>query len=189
MEKNKTNYKIFNSFCLNPNVSFEDQYYDEYPILVLRAHPITQLPWLLNSFFLIIFVLFINFFLYKYLYFYQLIFINFFCLSIIFSYLYFNFINWFFNLGIITNKRILDVDFHHLIYKEITVATLNKIEDITTKTGGFFSLFFDYGDVFIQTAGTISNIEFTNIPMPQEVSKIINRILRNEYFINNKFYK
>jgi membrane protein YdbS with pleckstrin-like domain len=179
MGKNNTNHQILHSFCLNPNIHFDGQDADEYPILVLRAHPVSQLPWLFNSFFLILFVLFLNFFLPKYLNSYQVIFVNFFGLSLIFSYLYFNFMNWFFNVGIITNKRVLDIDFYGLIYKETTIAMLSKVEDITAKVGGFFSSFFDYGNVFVQTAGTEANIEFMNIPKPQEVTKIINQLLEN----------
>jgi len=179
MGKNNVNNQIFNSFCLHPNICFNDQDVDEYPILVLRAHPITQLPWLFNSFFLMIFILFLNFFLPRYLGFYRFVFFNFFALALIFSYLYFNFINWFFNVGIITNKRILDVDFYGLMYRETTIAMLSKVEDITVKVGGFFYSFFDYGNLFIQTAGKEANIEFINIPKPQKVAKIINQLLKN----------
>jgi len=165
---------------LNPNLYFDGQDRDEYPILVLRAHPITQLPWLINGLFLLILIFLLNFFLSRYLESNQLIFISFFGLALVFSYLYSNFILWFFNVGIITNKRILDIDFYGLVYKETTIAMLNKVEDITAKVGGFFSSFFDYGNLFIQTAGTEANIEFINIPKPQTVAKIINQLLKNE---------
>jgi len=180
MEKNKESHQIFHSFCLNPVLRFDGQASDEYPILVLRAHPITWISWILNSIFFLILLLFLNLFLPRYLNFYQIVFFNFFAAALIFSYLYFNFFHWFFNVGLITNKRILDIDFYGLIYKEITIAMLDKVEDITAKVGGFFSSFFDYGDVFVQTAGTEENIEFINIPKPQEVAKIINQILKNE---------
>jgi len=179
MEKNKSYHQVLHSFCLNPSLRFDGQDSDEVPILVLRAHPITQLPWIVNGFFLLLFIFGLNIFLPSYLKPYQIIFINFFGLSFVFSYFYFNFLNWFFNVGIVTNKRVLDIDFYGLIYKETTIAMLNKIEDITAKVGGFFSSFFDYGNLFIQTAGTEANIEFMNIPKPQEVAKIINQLLKN----------
>lgn len=179
MEKNQEKHFTWHSFCLNPNLHFDGQDKDEHPILVLRAHPITQLPWLINAFFFIIFLLFLNLYLPQYLGFYQLFFVDLFGVALVFSYLYFNFLHWFFNVGIITNKRILDVDFYGLIYKETTIAMLNKVEDITAKVGGVFSSLFDYGNVFIQTAGTDVNIEFINIPKPQQVAKIINQLLKN----------
>jgi hypothetical protein len=59
------------------------------------------------------------------------------------------------------------------------MAVINKIEDVTSKSGGFFSSVFDYGNVFVQTAGTEANVEFMNIPKPSEVVKIINSLLPN----------
>jgi len=178
MGKNKNNNQLFLSFCLNPDFHFDGQDVDEHPILLLRAHPISQIPWLINGLFFLFFLFFLNFFLSKYLKFYQMIFINFFGLSLIFSYLCFNFFHWFFNVGIITNKRILDIDFYGLVYKETTIITLDKVEDITAKVGGFFSSFFDYGSIFIQTAATETNLEFINIPKPQQAAKIINQLLK-----------
>jgi len=179
MGKNVSYHQLFHSFCFNPSLRFDGQDTDEVPILVFRAHPITQLFWIINGFFILLFIFGLNIFLPSYLGFYQIIFINLFGLSFIFSYFYFNFLHWFFNVGIVTNKRVLDVDFYGLIYKETTIAMLNKIEDITAKVGGFFPSFFDYGNVFIQTASNEANIEFMNIPKPQQVTKIINQLLKN----------
>jgi membrane protein YdbS with pleckstrin-like domain len=79
-------------------------------------------------------------------------------------------------VGIVTNKRIIDIDFYGLIYKEITSAKLEKIEDITVKSGGFFASIFNYGNIFIQTAGTEVNIEFFNVPSPNKVRDLINSL-------------
>jgi len=177
MEKNKGDF-VLQSFCLKPNIRFDGQESDETTILVLRAHPITWLPWILNGVFFLVLLLFLNIFFSSYLDYFQKIFVNLFILALIFSYLLFNFFLWFFNVGIVTNKRILDIDFYDLIYKETTIAMLDKIEDITAKVGGFFSSFFDYGSVFVHTAGEEKNIEFINIPRPHEVIKIINKLTR-----------
>jgi len=179
MGKNKSYHQLLHSFCLNPSLKFDGQETDEFPILVVRAHPITQISWIIKGFFLLFFIFGLNIFLSYYLKLYQIIFVNFFGLCFVFGYWYFNFLQWFFNVGIITNKRILDVDFYGLMYKETTIAILSKVEDITTKSSGFFPSFFNYGNVFIQTAGAEVNIEFINIPKPQEVAKVINQLLKD----------
>ena len=161
------------SYCLRPKVRFESQAADEEVILVLRAHPITQLAWVFNSIVAIILLITLNFFLPLVFSSTQIIFSNVFFVLFIFSYIFYNFIRWFFNVGIITNKRIMDVDFSDVVYKEITEARLDRVEDITSKGGGFFETFFNYGDLFIQTAGTELNIEFDNIPNPADVVRII----------------
>jgi len=181
MKNNGQNHKLFHSFCLYPNVKFETQENKENVILVLRAHPITQIYWLLNSLFFIFILSLLNYFFPSFFNATQIFFLNVFAIVFILSYLWLNFLNWFFNVGVISNKRIIDIDFHGIIYKEVTATHLNKIEDITSKGGGYFQSFFDYGNVFIQTAGTEANIEFIDVPYPSQVATMINELIGKKY--------
>ncbi|OGK10706.1 hypothetical protein A2767_04475 [Candidatus Roizmanbacteria bacterium RIFCSPHIGHO2_01_FULL_35_10] len=177
MHNLKSSHSLFHSFCIKPNYRFETQHANEQIILVLRAHPITQLPWIINSIVLFVVLIFLNFVFFNFLLPAQTFFANFFGLAFIFAYIWFNFLSWFFNVGIITNERIIDIDFHAVIYKEVTETQLSKVEDVTAKSGGFFASIFNFGNVFVQTAGTEINIEFYNIPKPAEVTKIINSLI------------
>ncbi|OGK43419.1 hypothetical protein A3B40_01400 [Candidatus Roizmanbacteria bacterium RIFCSPLOWO2_01_FULL_37_16] len=177
MSNLQPSHNFLHAFCIKPSYRFETQHPNEQVILVLRAHPITLLPWIFNSLVLLIFLVFINFLFLKFLTPSQTIFANFFGLAFIFAYIWFNFLSWFFNLGIITNERIIDIDFHAVIYKEVTETQLTKVEDVTAKSSGFFASIFNFGNVFVQTAGTEVNIEFINIPKPSEVTKIINELV------------
>lgn len=178
MDKIKPSHSALHAFCVKPAYRFESQHPDEQVILALRAHPITQLSWIFNSFILLTILVFLNFLTPQILNLVQNIFVNIFGAALIFSYIWFNFLSWFFNVGLITNERIVDVDFHSIIYKEVTETQLTKVEDVTAKSGGFFASIFDYGNVFVQTAGTEVNIEFIKIPRPSEVTKIINDLIR-----------
>jgi hypothetical protein len=80
-------------------------------------------------------------------------------------------------VGLITNERIVDVDFYNVLYKEVTATRIEKIEDVTSKSGGFIESFFHYGDVFVQTAGNELNIEFLEVPSPSRVVRIINDLM------------
>jgi len=175
--KIKESHKIYHSFCLRPKINFDGQNDHEDIVLVLRAHPVTQVFWLINGFILLITIILLNFIFPKFLDYYQILFFDLFGLVITLSYLWFNFLGWFFNVGIVTNQRVIDIDFKGVLYKEVTIAMLRKIEDVTSKSGGFFSSVFDFGNVFIQTAGTEANIEFMDIPKPSQVAKIINQLL------------
>ena len=177
MHNLKPSHRFLHSFCVKPAYRFETQHTKEQVILVLRAHPITQLPWFINSLVLLIVLVFINFLFFEFLTPTQTIFANFFGLAVIFAYIWFNFLSWFFNVGIITTERVIDIDFHAVIYKEVTETQLSKIEDVTAKSGGFFASLFNYGNIFVQTAGTEVNIEFHNVPQPSEVTKIINSLV------------
>ena len=177
MHNLKPSHSFLHSFCVKPAYKFETQHISEQVILVLRAHPITQLPWIINSLVLITVLFFLNFLFLNFLSTSQTVFVNIFGFAFIFAYIWFNFLSWFFNVGIITNERIIDIDFHMVIYKEVTETQLSKIEDVTAKSGGFFASVFNYGNIFVQTAGTEVNIEFHNVPKPSEVTKIINSLV------------
>ena len=66
------------------------------------------------------------------------------------------FMVWYFNLYIVTNHRVVDVDFFHLLYKTISAADLDDLEDVTFRMGGIFQALFNYGDIELQTAGTVT---------------------------------
>lgn len=104
-------------------------------------------------------------------------FTNIFGFAVLLSYIWFNFLNWFFNVGVVTTLRIIDVDFTSVIYKEVTETRLDRVEDITSKSGGYFESFFDYGNVFVQTAGKDTYIEYMNVPKPSEAVRIIDELI------------
>ncbi len=111
----------------------------------------------------------------------QVLMINVFSLVFVFSYLWFNFLHWFYNVGIITNERVVDVDFINVVYREINSARLEKIEDITSRGVGYFGSLFNYGNIFIQTAGAEINIEFQNVPNPSAIANTINNLLEEPH--------
>ncbi len=180
MTKLQEKHHFLHSFCVFPFTKFDGQNQGEKIILRLRAHPITQFYWLLNTVILALTFFLINFLLTKLLNVYQIIFFNLFAIGVVFGYLWFNAIDWFFNVGIVTNQRVVDIDLHSVLYKEVTIALLGKIEDVTSKSGGFFSSAFGFGNVCVQTAGTEANVEFINVPKPSEVAKIINDLIQNK---------
>lgn len=173
----KSQHSLFHAYCIRPkDARFEFQSVQEEILLIVRAHPITQLGWILNGFFILLLLLFLNFTIGRFLQPAQNLIFNLIGVSFILGYYWFNFLSYFFNVGIITNMRIVDIDFNAVIYKEVTEARLNKVEDITAKAGGYFASLFNYGNVFIQTAGNELQIEFLNVPRPAHVVRLINNI-------------
>ena len=182
MENNNiSESKVLFSYLTNPKIKFETYEPTEKIILLVRSHPFTQIFWIINVFMILLFVFVIESLAISYLNYLQIIFINIFTVVFILSYIWFNFLNWYFNVGIVTNKRVIDIDFFNILYKEITVANLDKIQDVTIKSGGFIEAFFDYGTIFIQTAGTEANVEFTDTPMPSQVTHLINKLLAKKH--------
>lgn len=87
---------------------------------------------------------------------------------------------WFYRVFIITDERIIDVDFISMIYKDISTTKIDKIEDITSISSGFFSSVFDYGTVLIQTAATQQELQFEDVPQPGKVAALLNEMILEE---------
>ena len=152
---------------------------DEKILLLLRAHPITNLKWIVPA----ILLFFVPFFAPQIL---NLLNVDlssipqaFALIFLIINYLltliivFEGFLYWYFNVYIVTDKNIVDVDFHSILFKNIDVAPLRNIEDTSSSMGGILSSIFNYGNVFIQTAGAGKNIDFHSVPRPHHVADFI----------------
>jgi uncharacterized membrane protein YdbT with pleckstrin-like domain len=91
-----------------------------------------------------------------------------------------SFIGWFFNIYIVTNERIVDIDFFYLLYKKFSQAELTKIQDINYTSGGLLAAMFNFGDVVVETAGEAPNIDFELIPFPEKVVETIRELTEHE---------
>lgn len=175
--------KTLSAYLFMPDdIRFETQEPGETIILLLRKHWITNLLWLLISGILIVLPLFL---------FPALTLsgttpsipvslMSFFILGwylITFSYIFVNFILWYFTVSIVTNERIIDIDFINLLNKKFAETRINRIEDVTMRTGGFIRAFFDYGDVLVQTAAKEVQFEFLAVPHPEKVVRTINELM------------
>ncbi|MBU1323539.1 hypothetical protein KKE75_05785, partial [Patescibacteria group bacterium] len=134
-EKNKNK---LNSFLLLPKkVKFENQEAREKIILLLRQHWATQIKWVILGVIglgvplIFTWVPLLDFLPGNY----QFMALVFWYLLLI-AYIYENFISWYFHVFIITDERIIDINFSNLIYKELSEAKIDNIQDVTYRQGG-----------------------------------------------------
>ena len=170
------------AFSLYPDhVDFESRAKEEKVVLFLRQHIIVNVKWVLATT-VMIFVPTIAalFGIFSTLPtgFELVITLSWYLVTL--AYAFENFLNWYFNVYIVTNMRIVDVDFHNLIYKQVSDANLDKIQDVTYNMGGVARTIFNYGDVFIQTASEVSEFDFLAVPNPDRVVKIINDFIKKD---------
>ena len=168
------------SLLIQPEVTFEIQRSTEQVVLIVRKHPLTQIPWMFNALLLALVTILLNFFIVNFFSFNQILVFNLFAVVFIFAYAWLNFLFWYFTVGIVTNERVLDLDFYNIIYKEFTATTIQQISELTTKIGGFLGSLFDYGSVYVKTEGFVQDIEFINVPQPATIVKIINELNLNK---------
>ena len=165
----------------NPiNIFFEGQDQDETILLLLRAHPITNLSWIIPA----VLIFFVPFFVPPALnnlgfgtilnlpstYLSTFLVINYLLVLVI---SFEGFLYWYFNVYIVTSKNLVDVDFHSILFKNIDLAPIKNVEDTSSSMGGILKSIFNYGDVFVQTAGAVKSIDFHSVPNPHKVSDFI----------------
>src|SRR3989338_1290702 len=176
----KNSLGLFSSLCKNPDgVSFTSPETDEEVILFMRRHFITNLPWLTFCLILLtipsllgaIFSAVGNPFLF--LENTHTIIMSLLFYAGVVAYAFLEFIHWYYNIGLLTQNRVVDVDFSDLLFHDISITKLGLIEDVNYRKSGFFGSLFNYGDVFIQTAGNKPNFDFIAVPNPSEVIHII----------------
>jgi len=171
---------LFSSFSFYPDhIDFESRAKEEKVILFLRQHFIVNLKWILVTIVMLFvpgvvkafgvldslpagfgFVITLVWYL------------------ITMAYTFESFLGWYFNVYIVTNMRVVDVDFYNLIYKQVSDANLDKIQDVTYSMGGVSRTVFNYGDVLVQTAAEVSEFDFLAVPNPDRVAKIIEDLIK-----------
>ena len=159
-------------------VTFYGKEKDEEVILVLRSHWIKYLPFVAVSL-LILFFPFIFALLDPTLSENTVLFLAFFipCLTLSLSIIVYAFIKWFYNVNVITDRRIIDLDFTSVASHSLSEARLEKIEDITHKQLGLVGSLFDVGTVYFQTAGATAEIEFNTITKPRVIQDMLYDLL------------
>lgn len=181
----KSSHSMLSAFCAFPNeVRFAGEEDNEKIILLLRAHLVTNVPWLAVDILLflapglilplaglfrflpftpsagLVTVLVVTWYLGA------------------FTYGFLNALYWFFNLYIITDRRIIDVDWHSVVYHHTSFAHLDRVENVNVVRPGVFAGLFDYGNMKVETAGEDANIDFAAIPHPQLVSQKISDLVK-----------
>lgn len=89
------------------------------------------------------------------------------------------FIVYSFNIFIITNQRIIDIDQHGFFSRTVSETIYEKIQDVSFKIKGIMRTIFHYGDIIIQTAGSQANIELHGVKDPAKVQQAIIDIQKN----------
>jgi len=179
MQQLEQNHSLVHSFCVKPDIRFENQKEEEEVVLTLRKHPITLVPIFFNSLVFFTLIFFSNFVIAQFLRPIQVVYINVFFIFFSFIYLWIQIVNWYFTIGIVTSKQVIDADFDALLFRNMTRTDISHIEDVTVKTSGFISSILDYGNIHIQTAGSEINSEFLEVPHPARAAHIIENLLKD----------
>lgn len=177
---------IFSSFSQNPKgVRFQTQKHNEVIILFLRSHFVTNISWIIFTVILVTLPLIITLILplFKIDFLSSPIAARFTTIYVLFyylmvsSYVFISFLHWFYNVFIVSSERVVDIDYSDIVIHNIAITNLNHIEDVNYTQSGFISTLFNYGNVFVQTAGNERNFEALSVPRPREATHIIGDLI------------
>jgi membrane protein YdbS with pleckstrin-like domain len=160
------------------NFSFHGREQDETVILVVRSHWVMYLPHLIAAILVLaipwILAISIPDILISGFVFSSLLIT---VLLLSFSILINAYVSWFYNVSIITDERIIDMDLPNVMSHTVSEVQLDKIQDVTDKQSGVLGNVFDIGSVYIQTAGSNQDVEFQNISRPRDVHDTLSDLL------------
>lgn len=81
--------------------------------------------------------------------------------------------NYYLDVWIITNDRIIDIEQHTLFSRDVSECRLDKVQDVTVEIHGFLPTFLHFGTLHVQTAGESNRFTIRDIPHPDRVKEII----------------
>lgn len=85
----------------------------------------------------------------------------------------YGFVDYYLDVDIVTDKRIVDISQNGLFKREISELNLHQIQDVKAKVESMFGTILHFGNVYIQTAGERANFVFDSVPHPYALSKKI----------------
>lgn len=173
-----------------PDIKFEAQNDGEQVLLLMRKHPVMNLWWIALTAMLFGVPLFWGEFplISDVSVMVRLSLVVFWYLGLAFFAIQ-NLLLWFYNIYIVTDERVIDVDFFGLLYKNINATQIRRIQDVNYSQVGMLSSVFNFGNVVIQTASEqrsadsgeeASAFTFTAVSNPDRVAKVVGELMEQE---------
>lgn len=82
---------------------------------------------------------------------------------LVFSYFLVLWLDYYFDITIVTNERIIDIQQSGLFNRSVSELYLQQIQDVSGKQVGLIQSLFGFGNVFVQTAGSKSNFVIDHV--------------------------
>lgn len=94
-------------------------------------------------------------------------------LLFIWLFFFFSFIDYYLDVWVITDERIINIEQQGLFSRIISEQRLFRIQDVTSEVTGVLPTVFKYGNVYVQTAAEKERFSFEQIPDPNGVRDTI----------------
>lgn len=175
---------LFSTFVRDPmGIVLAEQHEDEHILLFIRRAFITNTPWIIFSLILLFLPPFFSILTEPFHLpmailspFTETITILFYYM-IVCGYILINFVTWFYDIGIVTEKRAVDIDFYNISFVSVATARVQDLKDVRYAQKGFFESLFDYGDIVLSVEATGEMLTYENTPHPAEVVSMLSILI------------
>jgi hypothetical protein len=80
---------------------------------------------------------------------------------------------YYMDIWVVTNRRIIDIDYQRLFDRNIAILRLDRVQDVTTHMSGILPTLLKYGSVVVQTAGSDKEFVIDQIAHPEQLRDAI----------------
>jgi hypothetical protein len=80
---------------------------------------------------------------------------------------------YYMDVWIVTNRRIIDIDYQRLFDRNISIIHLDRVQDVATRVEGLLPTLLKYGQVIVQSAGSERQFVIDQISNPEHLRNII----------------
>lgn len=94
-------------------------------------------------------------------------------LTILWVILFYIWTDYYLDVWIITNNRIIDIEQKGFFNREVSSFRMDRVQDITISVEGFVATSFGFGNVNVETASSENNFIIPNASDPEAVKKTI----------------
>lgn len=88
-------------------------------------------------------------------------------------FLYQQFLDYWLDMWIVTNRRIINIEQRGLFSRTTSELRLYRVQDVTAEVTGFMHSMLNYGMVYVQTAGEKEYFAFEDVKHPNHIAKTI----------------
>lgn len=82
---------------------------------------------------------------------------------------------YYMDIWVVTNRRIIDIDYQRLFDRNIAMLRLDRVQDVTTHVTGVVGTLLKYGSVVVQTAGSDKQFVIDQIADPERLRDVVSR--------------
>lgn len=95
---------------------------------------------------------------------------------LVFLFSLYKYILWLVNVCVITNKRLVSINYINIFHKSVLETPIEKIHNISYEVKGVFGSMFKYGNVIVQIASLSNPLILTKLKNPSEIKDTLWKI-------------